>query len=595
MAQDWLGSLNEEQRQAVQGTEGPALILAGAGSGKTRVLTYRAAYLIKAKQVDPGRILLLTFTNQAGKEMKGRIQKLLTSSKSSTGSISSSLPWAGTFHSFSAQVLRREGRLIGIAPDYVIYDEADQQMAMKQAIEKLKLAVRDYKPRLVLGVISAAKNELIGPLEYPQYVKGAWYETVAQLYREYQRALTEAHALDFDDLLMETVRLWQKQPQALAKYQDKYQYVLVDEYQDTNQAQYVLTKMLAGKWRNLCAVGDMSQSIYKWRGADFRNLQRLKQDFNDLTIFRLEHNYRSTQPILDAAHAIVSRNTGHPILKLWTEKNQGELIGVFEAGDEQEEVRFIVDTINNAKLNDYAVLYRTNAQSRAIEEGLIKWGIPYRLIGGTRFYERAEVKDCLAYLRLIANPKDKVAEERIEKLGKRRWEKFKLAEFSNQATLELLDEVLRVTGYLDLYDEADEEEAMRLENIKELRSVAQEWPNLTEFLETVALVEKEEKPSFAEATAGAVTLMTLHAAKGLEFPVVFIVGMEEGLFPHSRSLMDKEELEEERRLAYVGITRAKDRLYLTYARRRLYFGQRGEMMRSRFIGEIPDAMINRLW
>lgn len=583
MAVEWLNSLNEEQRQAVQGTEGPALILAGAGSGKTRVLTYRAAYLVKERGVDPERILLLTFTNQAGKEMRSRIEQLVDGG---------TVPWAGTFHSWCAQVLRREGRLIGIAPDYVIYDEADQQMAMKQAIEKLKLAVRDYKPRLVLGVISTAKNELIGPLEYPQYIKGAWYETVAQLYREYQRALTEAHALDFDDLLMETVRLWQKQPQVLAGCQNKYQYVLVDEYQDTNQAQYVLTKMLAGKWRNLCCVGDFSQSVYRWRGADFRNLQRLKEDFNDLTIFRLEHNYRSTQPILDAAHAIVSRNTGHPILKLWTEKNEGELIGVFEADDEQAEAEFIVSTINNAKLNDYAVLYRTNAQSRAVEEGLIKWGIPYRLIGGTRFYERAEVKDCLAYLRLIANPKDKVAEERIEKLGKRRWEKFKSAEFSSQTTLELLDEVLRVTGYLDLYDEADEEEAMRLENIKELRSVAEEWPKLTEFLETVALVE--HRRDMASGEENKVTLMTLHAAKGLEFPVVFIVGMEEGLFPHSRSLMDKEELEEERRLAYVGVTRAKDRLYLTYARRRLYFGQRGEMTQSRFIGEIPDAMINRL-
>ena len=582
MAEEWLNSLNEEQRQAVQGTEGPALILAGAGSGKTRVLTYRAAYLIKAKQVDPGRILLLTFTNQAGKEMKGRIEKL----------VGGGVPWAGTFHSFSAQILRREGRLAGIPPDYVIYDDSDQQMAMKQVIEKLKLAVRDYKPRLVLGVISAAKNELIGPLEYPQYVKGSWYERVAQLYLAYQRALKQANALDFDDLLMETVRLWQKQPQVLARYQDKYQYVLVDEYQDTNQAQYVLTKMLAGKWRNLCCVGDFSQSVYRWRGADFRNLQRLKEDFSDLTIFRLEHNYRSTQPILDAAHAVVSRNTGHPILKLWTVKNEGELIGVFEAGDEQEEAQFIVDMINNAKLSDYAVLYRTNAQSRVIEETLIKWGIPYRLIGGTRFYERAEVKDCLAYLRLIANPKDKVAEERIEKLGKRRWEKFKSAEFSNQTTLELLDEVLRVTGYLDLYDEEDEEEAMRLENIKELRSVAEEWPKLTEFLETVALVE--HRRDTANGGENKVTLMTLHAAKGLEFPVVFIVGMEEGLFPHSRSLMDKEELEEERRLAYVGITRAKDMLYLTYARRRLYFGQRGEMMRSRFIGEIPDAIMKRL-
>ena len=585
MALEWLDSLNEEQRLAVKTAEGPALILAGAGSGKTRVLTYRAAYLIKEKGVAADRVLLLTFTNQAGKEMRQRIEKLLA------GGLP---PWAGTFHSWCAQVLRRGGRVAGIAPDYVIYDNNDQQMVMKRVIDEAKLAVKEFKPRLVLGTISAAKNELVGPLEYPQYVKGYWYERVAQLYLAYQRALKEASALDFDDLLMETVKLWQKQPQVLARYQHKYQYVLVDEYQDTNRAQYVLTKMLAGKWRNLCAVGDMSQSIYKWRGADFRNLQRLKDDFADLKIFRLERNYRSTQAILDAAHAVVSRNTSHPILNLWTDKHEGELVEVFEADDEQAEAQFIVDTINNAKLSDYAVLYRTNAQSRVIEEMLIRWGIPYRLIGGTRFYERAEVKDCLAYLRLIANPKDKVAWERIQKLGKRRLEKFKAAEFKDQITLELLDQVLRVTGYLDLYDEEDEEEAMRLENIKELRSVAEEWPKLTEFLETVALVEHRRDTANSEKDK--VTLMTLHAAKGLEFPVVFIVGMEEGLFPHSRSLMDKEELEEERRLAYVGITRAKYRLYLTYARRRLYFGQRGEMMPSRFIGEIPeDVMIKKPW
>jgi DNA helicase II / ATP-dependent DNA helicase PcrA len=590
MALDWLNSLNEDQRQAVAAAEGPALILAGAGSGKTRVLTYRAAYLIREKGVAAERILLLTFTNQAGKEMKSRIEKLVGQQ---------GVPWAGTFHSFCAQVLRREGRLVGIAPDYVIYDDNDQQMVMRRVIEQAKLAVREFKPRLILGTISAAKNELIGPLEYPQYARGPWQERVAQLYLGYQRALKEANALDFDDLLMEIVKLWQKQPQTLAKYQHKYQYVLVDEYQDTNQAQYVLTKMLAGKWRNLCCVGDMSQSVYRWRGADFRNLQRLNEDFKDLKIFRLERNYRSTQTILDAATAIVSHNTSHPILKLWTDKHAGDLIQVLETNNEQAEAEFVATQVQQWGYGQCAVLYRTNAQSRAIEEMLIKWGIPYRLIGGTRFYDRAEVKDALAYLRLVANPKDKVAWERIQKLGKRRLEKFKSADSlwqiaKSKNTLELLDEVLLVTGYLDLYDEEDEEEAMRLENIKELRSVAEEWPQLTQFLETVALVE--HRRDTANALEDKVTLMTLHAAKGLEFPVVFIVGMEEGLFPHSRSLMDKEELEEERRLAYVGITRAKDKLYLTYARRRLYFGQRGEMMPSRFISEIPeDVMMKKPW
>ena len=494
MPQDWLNSLNAQQREAVQATEGPTLILAGAGSGKTRVLTYRAAYLMREKRVDPDRVLLLTFTNQAGKEMRERISKLA----------GQGVPWAGTFHSWCAQVLRREGRSIGLAPDYVIYDEDDQERLVKQIIVERNLSVTEFKPRMVVGTISAAKNELIGPLEYPQYVRGAWQEMVASVYLTYQRALQEMGAVDFDDLLMVTVRLWQKNPEVLARYQDQCRYVLVDEYQDTNQAQYVLTKMLAG-------------------------------------------NYRSTQPILDAAHAVVSRNVGHPILKLWTDKNEGEPINVFEADDEQEEAEFIAAQVQQWGYGQCAVLYRTNAQSRALEEVLIKWGIPYRLIGGTRFYERAEIKDCLAYLRLIAKPKDRVAEERIKKLGKRRWEKFQTAEFKNQTTLELLDEVLQVTGYLDLYDEDDDEDLMRLENIKELRSVAEEYPNLGEFLETVALVEHRRDTANGEEDK--VTLMTLHAAKGLEFPVVFIVGMEEGLFPHSRSLMDKEELEEERRLA----------------------------------------------
>ncbi|MBI4035025.1 MAG: UvrD-helicase domain-containing protein [Candidatus Chisholmbacteria bacterium] len=589
MATNWLGGLNEDQQAAARWSEGPVVILAGAGSGKTKVLTYRAAYLIKEKGINPDKILLLTFTNQAGREMRERITKLAGSNR---------LPWAGTFHSWCARMLRREGRWLGIAADYLIYDEKDQQATVKATVKRMNLNFKEFKPQAVAAAISQAKNELIGTLEYQQYARGWWQEKVAEIYGEYQKSLKEAAALDFDDLLMEAVRLFQKQPDVLAGYQNRYEYVLVDEYQDTNQAQYLLTKLLAGKWRNLCVVGDFSQSIYSWRGADFRNLQRLKEDFADLKMFALERNYRSTQTILSAANAVVAKNTSHPVLKLWTDKNGGARIRLVEADDEREEARFVVETIKNAQNNNYAVLYRTNAQSRVIEEELIRAGVVYRLVGGTRFYDRREIKDLLAYLRLVVNEKDKVSWERVEKLGKRKLNKWKESlkllkntkGLERMTTLELLDEVLRVTGYLDLYDERIEEDLMRLENIKELKSVAYESSDLVEFLENVALIE-HERARFTESQGSQVTLMTLHGAKGLEFEGVFMVGMEEGLFPHSRSFFNKEELEEERRLAYVGMTRAKEELYLTYARRRLYFGQRAESLVSRFVGEIPRELV----
>lgn len=591
-----LNDLNPEQQQAVTHTDGPVLILAGAGSGKTRVLTYRVAYLMSEKHVPGTDILMVTFTNKAANEMKERIRKLLTTS---------GLPYAGTFHSLCAKILRVDGHHIGIGPDFLIYDDQDQQDAIKEVIKQLDLSVKSFSPTSVLHTISQAKNELIGPTEYPQYARGHFQETVARIYIAYQNLLRQNQALDFDDLLFFTVSLFEKHPGVLGSYQERFRYVLVDEYQDTNRAQYVLTKFLTARYRNLCVVGDASQSIYRWRGADFRNILLFRKDFPDAKEFHLEQNYRSTQTILDAAFGVIAKNTSHPILKLWTDKKGGERITLYEARNEHDEALFIVQTIlqSGEPMENFAVLYRTNAQSRVLEEAFLHAGIPYILVGGTRFYERKEIKDVISYLRLLANPKDTVSYKRIEKLGKGRLKKFldvqseyiKDNKLLDLTTLELLDEVTSKTDYLSLYDANVEEEAYRLENIKELRSVALEFPVLRDFLENVALVEQEYVPKHVDKTKEnrhAVTLMTMHAAKGLEFPCVFMIGMEEGLFPHSRSLMDREELEEERRLCYVGVTRAKDRLYLTYANRRLFFGTRTQNMISRFIADIPQHTLD---
>ncbi len=596
MSETLLNDLNRDQQTAVKKTEGPILILAGAGSGKTRVLTYRAAYLIRVSHIAPHNILMLTFTNKAANEMKERIKKLLGSS---------SLPFAGTFHSLCVQILRIDGKHIGIPDDFIIYDEQDQLDAIKDIMKRLDISSKNFNPGAVLHTISEAKNELISATEYPQYARGYFQETVATVYREYQKLLSQNHALDFDDLLDRTVELFLKHKDIAGKYQEKYHYILIDEYQDTNKAQYVISKLLSARYRNICVVGDASQSIYRWRGADFRNIVNFKHDFPDVTEFHLEQNYRSTQTILDAAYGVISKNTSHPILKLWTDKKGGDKITLYEARTEHDEAAFLVQTILQASraFTDFAVLYRTNAQSRVLEEAFLHAGIPYVLVGGTRFYERREIKDVLAYLRVIFNPKDTISYRRIEKFGKGRLDKFlkfaeevgKDAKLVSFTTLELLDRVLAATGYLALYDANIEEEAYRLENIKELRSVATEFPHLTEFLETVALVEQEYEPDTLrkrDANRDAVTLMTLHAAKGLEFPVVFIIGMEEGLFPHSRSLNDREEIEEERRLCYVGITRAKEKLYLTFANRRLFFGTRTQNMISRFVADLPQHMLD---
>ncbi|HSX09256.1 MAG TPA: UvrD-helicase domain-containing protein [Candidatus Saccharimonadales bacterium] len=594
MNDNLLKDLNPEQQKAVTATDGPMIILAGAGSGKTRVLTHKVMYLMLEKNVQPESILMITFTNKAAKEMKERMQVFLSGRP---------LPWIATFHAMCAKILRRESHQLGFSHSFVIYDSQDQLDAVKEAMRRLDISTRDFKPHSVHATISQAKNEIITASEYGNFARGYFQDTVAKIYPEYQKILKENDALDFDDLILHTIKLFREHDDVLKRYQDLFKYILVDEYQDTNRAQYVLTKLLAAKWNNICVVGDFSQSIYSWRGADYRNLSRFKDDFAGTKTFSLSQNYRSTQKILDGASTVIARNTSHPVLKLWTENPAGEEIELYEAHNEQDEADFIIRTVANMglrRLNQVAVLYRTNAQSRVIEEALLHHGMPYLLIGGTRFYERKEIKDVLSYLRFQCNPKDTIAHKRLEKIGKGRLQKFyayqeSVMEKKDMKTIDYLDGVIKATNYLDLYDENIEEDRARLENIKELRSVAIEFPNLTEFLENVALVEQEyhsEKQEDGEKK-NAITLMTLHAAKGLEFPIVFIIGMEEGLFPHSRSLMDRAELEEERRLCYVGMTRAKEKLFLTYARRRLFFGQRTNNIVSRFVGELPEQVITQ--
>lgn len=597
-----LSHLNKSQQEAVAFGEGPLLILAGPGSGKTRTLVYRAAWLISQKKVAPENILLLTFTNKAASEMKERLKKLLITK----------LPFAGTFHSFCAQVLRKNGHFLNIPSNYLIYDTNDQNETIKKILKEFDLSPKIYKPNSVLALISQAKNELISALEYPQYARGSFQETTARIYLKYAQYLKQFHALDFDDLLMETVHLFQKEKTVLEKYQNQYNWLLIDEYQDTNQAQYLLTKMLTKKWKNLNAVGDASQSIYGFRGADYHNLINLQDDFPNLKVINLEQNYRSTQLILDAANRVINRNTSHPILNLWTEKKGGEKITLYEAKDERDEANFIVETIRNClftqsdfSLKKIAILYRTNAQSRIIEELLLHSGLPYLLVGGVRFYERKEIKDCLAYLRFSANSQDEIAGKRIEKIGKGKMKKFMQfleTKPKDLTTIEWLDKILEKTAYLESYNSNDPQDMARIENVKELRSVAIEFTDLNQFLENVALIQEEYLPAEAlgakvglpQKDNNVVTLMTIHSAKGTEFPIVFVIGLEEGLFPHARSLNEKNEIEEERRLCYVAMTRAKEKLYLSYTKHRFYFGENAHNQISRFIAEIPPELIDML-
>jgi DNA helicase-2/ATP-dependent DNA helicase PcrA len=586
---DFLKDLNPDQQAAVTHGAGPALVLAGAGSGKTTVLTRRACWLLQNGAVRSDQVLLVTFTNKAAQEMCSRIERL-------TGE---QLPYAGTFHRLCARMLRQYGRLIGLSPDYVIYDSDDQHVLVK-SLYKQHDWPQTVKPQTARAMISAAKNELLTPGEYAAQAGSETEYFVSQVFREYERALREANAVDFDDLLLKVIELLRLSESTRVMYQEQFHHVLVDEYQDTNKAQYALTTLWAAPHNNLFVVGDFCQSIYSWRGADFRNMMEMKNDFAQHQEYRLEQNYRSTQTILDAASMVIGHNRLHPTLNLWTDAPETKPLGLIEASTGTGEAELIADWIQNkhaGRLRDVAILYRTNAQSRVFEETFIRAHIPYRLIGGTKFYERKEIKDVLSYARLLINPTDTVSQQRLTKLGKRKFALYKQwlaehAELTAKPPQEILQTILKATTYLDLYDERVEEDQSRIDNVLELLVMAAEFSTLAELLETVALLEDTDALGKAgeNGPQDAVNLMSLHAAKGLEFDTVFLVGMEEGLLPHSRSLYDPTQLEEERRLCYVGITRAKQNLILSYAHYRSQYGASSTSIPSRFLAEIPQEL-----
>ncbi len=640
---DILATLNPAQREAVEAIEGPVLILAGPGSGKTKVITHRVAYLIKSCGVNPNNIIAVTFTNKAAREMQERLEQLL-------GQAVESLT-LGTFHAICARILRREGKAIGLNSRFVICDEEDQLSLIKQALEELNLDPKQYAPRALRSTISAAKSRLINSEDYGQRVSSYFEEIVHRVYQLYQQLLSQGQAVDFDDLLMKTVQLLQHHPQILKRYQTKYVHILVDEFQDTNFVQYMLTKNLAGKYRNLFVVGDPDQSIYSWRFADLRNILSFEKDYPEAKVVFLNQNYRSTKTILEVASDIISANLQRKPQKLWTENESGTSVIVIESYNAEEEAQSVVNEIErlvgqeHISLKDCAVMYRVNAQSRALEETFLRYGMPYRLVGGTRFYQRREIKDIIAYLRLIHNAQDNVSLARIINIPVRgighrtlsqlqSWAKAHnsslfdaIAQLSNEKILHqritqtlagfhtimmelitqsrelslsaLLDKVLEHTRYKEhILNREDGDD--RWENIVELRSVASEYDGhnpeeaLATFLEKVSLISDIDE---LNERAEAVTLITLHQAKGLEFPVVFIVGLEEGILPHRKSFDDPEDMEEERRLCYVGITRAQERLYLLRSYRRSLFGGSTANPPSRFLQDISSHLISskRLW
>jgi len=602
---DILSGLNEFQKTAVtyQGT--PLLILAGAGSGKTRVLTHRAAYFIQQKLASPSEILLLTFTNKAAGEMKNRMNDLLKVETSRRGISADNQIFAGTFHSFGCRVLRIYGKNIGLSSDFVIYDSDDQENLLRSLLSEMGLTTKEFKPSSLLYFIESAKNSFQSPHQVQSKAQGFWEATAAKIYARYQSQLLKNQALDFNDLLFKTVELFQQFPNILEKYWSRYHYILVDEYQDTNELQYSLTKLLAAKYQQITAVGDASQSIYGWRGANYKNLSSFTVDFPNTKIINLEENYRSTQNILNAANSVISKNTSHPVLKLFTKKNSPAKIKVYEADSEIDEADYISAKIKELHdslhfaYKDIAVLYRMNAQSRAIEESFLRNNLPYVLIGGLRFYDRAEIKDIIAMLRMASNPKDTLSEARVEKtLGKRRKiifdQHLNNLDIKKMSSLQILESLVVNSSYLDRYNPQEEDDLKKIENIKELKSVAATYPKLNDFLENVALVQQEyslQEKNKKQENRNGVRLMTLHSSKGLEFEIVFMVGFEEGILPHSRSMLDDNEIEEERRLCYVGITRAKELLYLTYATRRLFFGKSSLNEASRFLHDIPEDLL----
>lgn len=642
MTVDCTYGLNPQQAEAVINTEGPMLIMAGAGSGKTKVLTCRVANLLQ-KGVRPYRILAITFTNKAAAEMRERVNNM-------SGPAAKDV-WLFTFHAFCARFLRMEiDKLPGYGGNFAIYDTADSQNLIKQILKEMNLDDKRFQPSGILSRISNAKNALQDAAAFARQAGDFYEQKVADIYSRYEQKLQLNNALDFDDLLMLSIKLLQENKEVREKYQDRFDYLLVDEYQDTNHAQYLLTKFLAAKHRNICVVGDADQSIYGWRGADIQNILDFEKDYPDAKVIKLEQNYRSTQIILDAANAVIENNTGRKPKNLWTENKSGADIIYFQAVDERDEARFVIEQLQNLqrtenkKLGDMAILYRTNTQSRIFEEMLIKSGISYNMVGGLKFYERKEVKDIIAYLRVIFNPADSLSLLRIINVPKRgigdaslakiqayaaannvslfeavsnaaaidglssRFVSklddlagiiFELMNLANEAPVEdLIDRVLHDTGYLEeLENERTPQAQSRIDNLHELISVAQEFAaseeenNLENFLAHVALVSDIDDTELGE---DAITLMTLHSSKGLEFPVVFLVGMEEGLFPHARTLMDETEIEEERRLCYVGITRAKEKLFLSSTKMRTIYGNTVTYPPSRFLQEIPTRLVKTI-
>ena len=596
---DILSGLNNQQKQAVTYTGGPLLILAGAGSGKTRVLTHRAAWFVDQHLAQPSEILLLTFTNKAASEMKQRMGQLL-------GDTEFQSIFAGTFHSFCCRLLRIEGHHLGIPSNFVIYDEADSQDLIKQIILDFGYDPKEIPPPKISYIIDNAKNYFQKPQDI-QDNRSFFSKIAKRVYAEYQTRMELYHALDFADLLIKTIDLFNNCPQVLQKYNQKYKYILVDEYQDTNATQYLLTKKLAQKHQNITAVGDASQAIYGWRGADYHNLVNFTKDFKQVQTVNLEQNYRSTQIILNAANAVISKNSSHPILKLFTTKTGKDKIKLYLADNQIDEADYLSAKIKFAQnimgipLRNIAVLYRMNAQSRVIEESFLRHGIPYVLIGGTKFYDRKEIKDILALVRYAIDNQDKVSQDRLKKaLGKRRMEtlnqfltSFPMEELNSS---QILESLVKNSGYLDKLDPKDEEDRKRIENIKELKSVSVEHQNILDFLENVALVQQEyslsEKNQKKDSRDG-VKLMTLHSSKGLEFDMVFLVGFEEGILPHSRSILEGDDVEEERRLCYVGLTRAKDYLYITLAQKRLFFGKTSICQPSQFLADIPQSLVEQ--
>jgi DNA helicase-2/ATP-dependent DNA helicase PcrA len=640
---DMLAHLNDMQQQVVLHCDGPVLVLAGAGSGKTSALTTRIAWLIREKGVSPWNILAVTFTNKAANEMKERILKLIKKDENYA-------PNVGTFHSTCVRILRKQIHHLGYDRGFVIYDTADQQLLMKRVLGDLLIDDKKFNPKAILNFVSGAKNELVPPEEYAKFANNYFTEKVALCYKRYQHELQKNNALDFDDIIMLTVELFQKFPEILDYYQEQFRFISVDEYQDTNHAQYVLTNLLAAKYRNLCVIGDSDQSIYAFRGANIHNILNFEKDYPEAKVVYLEQNYRSTQLILDAAHQVIVKNTQRKDKKLWTQREGGEKITMKTLSNERAEGEFVADTIikkmqemDEKEYRNFAILYRTNAQSRVMEEAFLRYAIPYKIVGGIKFYERKEIKDLVAYLRVVQNPHDSLSLMRIinvppRKIGQKTidtiqqyavnndtsfWQalteidRIEAIRESKSKALEdfvkvvkelqsvnkefpasgLIKHAMELSGYKKFLDDGTEEGESRLQNAYELISVAGKYDrlppgeSLTIFLEEISLIADIDKLDEQE---NSVTLMTIHSAKGLEFPVVFLVGLEDGIFPHSRSLLERNEMEEERRLMYVALTRAKDKLYLLNAQNRMLYGESQTNPPSQFLKDIPEDVLEEL-